>query len=133
MHYGFKARAESAPHSLVALVYSVRTRPSLGHDKACGTKDLLPQPSQSVGRFKGTIPYQRRRLSWNSSNDNSVLLRLWGIAVSHAPFSVSCQRRFNPTPSDRSFCLVNAQSPKNPAAFSHHRLLYIRNLYALCS
>ena len=67
------------------------------YDRVYDTNNFLPQPTQSVGRFKGTIPYRRRRLYWNSSLDNFMPLRRWGIAVSYFPFFVALWRRFNPT------------------------------------
>ena len=77
MHDGFKAQGERVPHSLAASLCRARKRFSLGHDEACGTVKFLTQPSQSAERFRGTMPYQRRRLSWNSSLDNSVPIRHW--------------------------------------------------------
>ena len=108
---GLMARADRVPHSLAALLCRARTRLPLGHDKACGTENFLPQPSQSVGRFKGTMPYRKRKLSWNYSHNNSVPLRRCGIAFSHAPCYVDLQRRFSPDQSASSFCLkLNALS-----------------------
>ena len=40
-------------------------------------------------------------------HENSVLLRQWGIAVSHAPLFFYHRRRFIPTPSAKSFCIVS--------------------------
>ena len=113
MQVGFKSRSKRTPHYLAAsLCYDV-TRPPLGHDKACVTKNFLPQPWQSVGRFKGKIPYRRKRLSWNPFLENSVPLRLWGIVISHASFYVIRQRKFSPVLSDNFLCLVRAAFSEN--------------------
>ena len=99
---------ERAPHSLTAYLFHARTRPPLENDNACNTTNLLPQLSHSVRRFKGTITYQRRRLSWNSSLDNYVMLRRWGIAVSHSPFSVALRKRLLSWPISSSLRHVNS-------------------------
>ena len=76
------------------------------------------------------MPYRRRRLFWIFSVENSVILRLWVIAVSHAPFSVARQRRFNPAPSEISFCLMSASISKYSHCF-HASALKLRT-QALC-
>ena len=113
MKNGFKAQDKRAPYSLAALLCHSRTRPPLGHYKACGTKNFLTKQSQAVGRFKGTIPYQRRRLSWNYSLEKSVPLRRWVIAVNHYPLSIVRLRQFNPNQSISSCRLVNTLFSKN--------------------
>ena len=118
MNNEFKAWDNIVLHSLPsALLCCAKTRPPLGHDKACGTENFFPQTSHLVGRLKGTIPYQIWRLSWNSSLENYVPLRHWGIAVCHTPFSVARWRRFSPAPSARSFSLVSAAFYKNSICF----------------
>ena len=109
----FKAQSEREPHYFEVLLCHFRTRPHLVHDRACDTTNLLPQQSQSVWRFRGIIPYQRRRLSWNSSLEISVSLRCWEIAVIHAPFFVARQRRFNPALFVGSFLLVSTSISEN--------------------
>ena len=99
------APCRPGPSILVESLCRVRTRPPLGNDKTCGTENFLPHPSQYVKRFKGTITYRKRILSWNSSHENYVPLRRWGIAVSHDPFFFACWGRFSPALSARSFCL----------------------------
>ena len=64
----------------------------------------------------GINPYLRRRLSWNSSQENSVPLRRWGIALNHAPFLISLWRRFLSWPPASSFRL--ARSPSSMCIFS---------------
>ena len=85
--------------------------------KACGKDKILPQTSHYVKRFKGTMSYPRRRFSCNSSLENSMLLRQWGISVSHAPFYVACQRRFSPALSINPLCLVNTAFYKKLRCF----------------
>ena len=107
MHDEFKAWAERAPHSLAVSLCSARTSPPLGHNKGYVNKNLLPQPSQSAGKFKDTISYRRRRFSWNYFIENSILLRRWVISISHDPLSVSLQRGLNTYLSACSFLLVS--------------------------
>ena len=127
MHDGCKTWSERVAHSLAALLfYCDRIRPSLGHDKTCVTKNFLPQPTQSVGRFKVTIPYQRRILYCNYSHDNSVPFRQWGISMIHVPFFVACRRRFIPTLTTRSFRFVSA-------AFSEKFRRFRLSALALCT
>ena len=78
-------------------------------------------------------PYWIRRLSWNSSLDNYVPLRLRVIAVSHAPLYVARCKWFNPPCLPDPSILSTPPSPKNPAASVHQRLLYVRTIYALRS
>ena len=131
MHNGFKTRAERAPDSFAALLFCAKMRPPLGHDNEHGTKNFLPQPSQSVVRFKGTMPYQKRRLSFNSSLENSVPLRQWGIAVSHAPLSVGRRRWISPATPVSSFYLSNSAFSKNPLSVRPSALdLHTHNLWA---
>ena len=104
---GLMAWTDRAPHSLAASLCRGRTIPPLEHDKVCSTDNFLPQPSQSVGRFNGTITYRGSRFSWNSSHDNSVPLRRWGIAVSHYLFSIAFQRQFIHALSTSSFPLIS--------------------------
>ena len=101
----FEAQSDRPTHSLAASLCRARTRPPLGHNKSCGTKNFLPNPSQSVGRFKDTMLYRKRRLFWNSSHENYAPLSKLGIAVSHASFSISHQRKFIPSLSARYFRL----------------------------
>ena len=68
------------------------------------------------------MTYQRRRLSWNSSLDNSVPLRRWGISASHDPFSVDRRRRFNLAPSAISFLLVSASIYEYSCCFHPYAL-----------
>ena len=117
MYDGFKALAKMATHYLAPLLCCSRMRPHLGNDKACGTKNLLPQPLQSAERLKGTIPYWRRILSWDSSYDKSVSLKRWVIAVGHAPFSIFLRRRFITTLSSSSFRIVNSAFYENSRCF----------------
>ena len=117
---------ERAPHSLSAFLYRARISPPLGRDKAFGIENFLSHPSQSVGRSKVTMPYWGRRLSWNSSLDNSVPLRQWVIAVSHAPLSIALQRQFNPDPYSSSFLLART-------AFSASSRCFRPSLLDICT
>ena len=111
-HNDFKYWDERAPHSLAVLLCCAITRPPLSHDKSFQTKNLLPEPSQSVEGFKFTIPYWRSILSCNFSLHNYVTLQ-WGIAESHASFSVDHQRQFIAALSARSLRWFNALVSKN--------------------
>ena len=91
---GTRARAPRATHSFAASSYRAITRPPFGDDRACLIDNLLPQPSKVTGMSYGISLYLRRRLSRNSSQDNSGLLRRWGTELSQSPFLVALWGRF---------------------------------------
>ena len=106
-----------APHSFSESSCRSRTRPPFGHDRVCSIKNFLPQPSQVGGVSCGISPYMRRRLSRNSSQDNSVSLRRWVTFLSHAPFLVALWRRFLSCPPASSFRL--SSYPRSTCIFVH--------------
>ena len=105
---GKRARDPRVPHSFAASSCHARTRPPFGHDMACSVKNFLPQPLQVVGMSCGISPYLRQRLFRSFSQDNSMPLRQWGTALSHAPFLLALWRRFISCPSAISFLLARS-------------------------
>ena len=105
---GTRARDPRATHYFSASLWRARTRSPFGHYMEWSIKNLSPQPLQVAGMSWSIRMYLRWRLSRNSSWDNSVLLRRWGTALSHAPFLVVIWRRFLYWPPVSSFCLASS-------------------------
>ena len=75
-------------------------------------------------------PYLRRRLSRNSSRDNSMPLKPGGTALSHTPLLFVLWWRFLYWPPASSFCL--ASSPNLTCIFSLIATKIALRMHALC-